>query len=148
MYLFEAAALRLPVIRGMWGCALILVPSSHPHHCLDKPAPLLQVKFFVVRDMSDQLASSRFEALFEEALREYEKQTGIPLAKHPLAEQFQSCQSVESVTSLLQEQTQALSDFRGTDKIMKSLKSLVSVLSRVSAVAALGHNIGLVCPGY
>jgi hypothetical protein len=95
--------------------------------------------------MSDQLASSRFEALFEEALREYEKQTGIPLAKHPLAEKFQSCQSVDSVTTLLQEQTRVFSDFRGSDKIMKSLKSLVSALSRVSAVAALGHTIGLVC---
>jgi hypothetical protein len=149
MYLFEAAALRLPVIRGMWGCALILVPSSHTHITVStNQLPYPKVNFFVVRDMGDQLASSRFEALFEEALREYEKQTGTPLAKHPLAEQFQSCQSVESVTSLLQEQTQALSDFRGTDKIMKSLKSLVSALSRVSAVAALGHNIGLVCPGY
>ena len=96
--------------------------------------------------MSDQLASSRFEALFEEALREYEKQTGIPLAKHPLAEQFQNCQSVESVTTLLEEQTRAFNDFRGSDKIMKSLKSLVSALSRVSAVATLGHEIGMVCP--
>jgi hypothetical protein len=69
------------------------------------------------------------------------------LAKHPLAEQFQNCQSVESVTTLLQEQTRAFSDFRGTDKIMKSLKSVVLALSRVSAVAALGPNIGLVCPG-
>jgi fungal STAND N-terminal Goodbye domain len=96
--------------------------------------------------MSDQLASSRFEALFEEALHDYERQTGIPLAQHTLAEQFQNCQSVESVTTLLQEQTRAFSDFRGSDKIMKSLKSLVSALSRVSAIAAIGRDIGIVCP--
>ena len=96
--------------------------------------------------MSGQLASYRFEALFEEALHDYERQTGIPLANHPLAEQFQNCQSVDSVTTLLQEQTQAFSDFRRSDKIMKSLKSLVSALSRVSAVAAPGHNIGMVRP--
>jgi hypothetical protein len=96
--------------------------------------------------MSDQLGSSRFEALFESALHDYEKQTGIPLAKHPLAEQFQNCQSVESVTTLLQEQARAFSEFRGSDKIMKSLKSVVSALSRVSAVTTLGHNIGMVCP--
>ena len=94
--------------------------------------------------MSDQLTSSPFETLFVEALREYEKQTGIPLAEHPLAEQFQNCQSVDSVTTLLQEQTRAFSDFRGTDKIMKSLKSLVSALSRVSAIATIGYDIGLV----
>jgi hypothetical protein len=96
--------------------------------------------------MSDQLASSRFEDLFEEALHDYERQTGIPLAKHPLAEQFQNCQSVESVTTLLQEQTRAFSDFRGSDKIMKSLKDLVSALSRVSAIAAIGREIGMVYP--
>ena len=94
--------------------------------------------------MSDQLASSWFEALFQEALREYEKQTGIPLATHPLAEQFQNCQSVDSVTTLLQEQTRAFSDFRRADKIMKSLKSLVSALSKVSAIAVIGRDIGLV----
>ena len=92
-------------------------------------------------DMSDH-----FQALFKSALQDYEKQTGIPLANHPLAEKLQNCQSVESVTSLLQEQTRAFSEFRGSDKIMKSLKSVVSVLSRVSAVATVGQDFGLVCP--
>jgi fungal STAND N-terminal Goodbye domain len=93
-----------------------------------------------------QLGPSRFETLFESALRDYEEQTGIPLAKHPLAEQFQNCQSVDSVTALFQEIARAFSKFRGGDKIMKSLKSVVSVLHRVSAVAAQGHSIGMVCP--
>jgi hypothetical protein len=94
--------------------------------------------------MSDNLQSSRIEALFDTALHDYENQTGISLAKHPLAEQLQNCRSVDSVTSLLQEQTRAFKDFRDGDKIMKSLKSIVSALSRVSAVAATGHNIGVV----
>src|ERR1700679_2944362 len=116
----------------MWGCALILVPFPTPTYSLSRQtnSPTPSSNCLIVCDMSDQLASSRFEALFEEALREYEKQTGIPLAKHPLAEQFQNCQSVDSVTTLLQEQTRAFSDFRGTDKIMKFLKSVVSALSR------------------
>ena len=96
--------------------------------------------------MSDQLGLSRSEVLFESALQDYEKQTGIPLSKHPLAEQLQNCQSVESITILLQEQARAFNDFRGGDRIMKLLKSVVSTLSRVSAVAALGHDIGMVCP--
>ena len=96
--------------------------------------------------MSDQSGSSRFDTLFESALHDYEEQTGISLAKHPLAEQFQNCQSVDSVTALFQEQARAFSDFRGSDKIMKSLKGVVSALSGVSAIAALGQDIGMVCP--
>ena len=95
--------------------------------------------------MSDQLGSSRPEALFESALQDYEKQTGIRLARHPLAEQFRNCQSVDSVTTLLQEQARAFSEFRESDKIAKSLKSVVSALSRISAIAALGHAVGMVC---
>jgi hypothetical protein len=91
-------------------------------------------------DMSDQSGSSRFQALFESALRDYEKQTGITLANHPLAEQLQNCQSVESVTTLLQGQARDFSKFKGSDKIMKSLKSAVSV------IAALGQDISMVCP--
>jgi hypothetical protein len=113
------------------------IPTSHS---LDSPTQ----HYFVSCDMSDNLQSSRIEALFESALHDYEKQTGIPLAKHPLAEQLQNCRSVDSVTALLQEQARAFKDFRNGDKIMKSLKSIVSALSKVSAVAAAGHNIGVV----
>jgi hypothetical protein len=96
--------------------------------------------------MSDQSGSSPFQALFEYALRDYEKQTGIPLANHPLAEQLQNCQSADSITALLQEQARAYGQFRGSEKINKSLKSVVSALAKVSA-AALGQAIGMVCPG-
>jgi hypothetical protein len=97
--------------------------------------------------MSDQSGSSSFQALFESALQDYEKQTGIALANHPLAEQLQSCQSADSVTAVLQEQARAFSNFRGNDKIIKSLESAVSALSKVSATAAFGQAIGMVCPG-
>jgi hypothetical protein len=96
--------------------------------------------------MSDQIGSSRFEDLFERALHDYEKQTGIPLAKHPLAEQFQNCQSVDSVATLLEEQARVFNDFRKSDKIMKYLKSVVSVLFTVSAFVPQGHAPGTVCP--
>jgi hypothetical protein len=95
--------------------------------------------------MSDQSESSPFQTLFESALHDYEIQTGIPLSSHPLAGELQNCQSLESVTTLLQEQALAFSEFRGSDKIIKSLKTVVSTLSRVSAIATLGHDIGLVC---
>ena len=101
-------------------------------------------------DMSDQSESSPFQSLFDCALRGYEKQTGIGLANHPLAEQLQNCQSVESVITLLQEQaraSQALSKSRESDKIFNSLKGVVSALSSISVTAAFGQAIGMVCPG-
>ena len=94
--------------------------------------------------MSDHPVPSRLQVLFEAALQDYERQTGIPLAKHPLAEQLQNCDSVESVTAVLREQTQAFSDFRGRDKVMGLLKNAVSVLYKLSATADLGQAIGLV----
>jgi hypothetical protein len=77
-------------------------------------------------------------------LQQYEKQTEIPLAKHPLAEQLQSCDSVDSVIVILQEQARAFGEFRGSDRIMKSLSSVISVLSTLSAAANLGEIVGLV----
>jgi len=95
--------------------------------------------------MSDQSAS-RFQVLLEAALHDYEKQTGVVLAQHPLAERLQNCDSVESVTSILHEQTQAFSEFRGKDRIMGPLKNALSVLDKLSATANLGQDIGLVRP--
>ena len=94
--------------------------------------------------MGDRPGSSRFRVLFEAALRQYEDQTEIPLVKHPLAEQLQNCDSVDSVITVLQEQVWAFSEFRGSDRIMKSLEGVVSVLSTLSSVADLGGSIGLV----
>jgi hypothetical protein len=94
--------------------------------------------------MSDQPASPHLKVLFEAALQEYERQTGIALAKHPLAERLQECDSVESITAVLQEQTQAFNEFREEEKVIKLLKNAVSVLCRLSACAKLGEVIGVV----
>jgi hypothetical protein len=96
--------------------------------------------------MSDHPGVSYFQVLFESALQDYESQTGIKLANHPLAEQLQTCQSAESVTALLQEQVRASSNLRESDKIMGSLKNVVSVLSRISAVTAFRQSFVTVCP--
>src|SRR6267154_2665681 len=96
--------------------------------------------------MTDQPGVSHFQVLFESALQDYERQTGIKLANHPLAERLQTCQSAESVTALLQEQARAVSEFRESDKFTGSLKNVVSALSKISATAALGQDFGMVCP--
>ena len=94
--------------------------------------------------MSDQSGSSHLRVLFEAALQEYEKHTGIALPKHPLAEKFQNCDSVESVTAVLREQAQAFHEFREDDKVSKLLKTVLSVLYKLSAAANFGPAIGLV----
>ena len=94
--------------------------------------------------MSDHSASSHLKILFEAALQNYERQTGIALAKHTLTERLQECDSVESITAVLHEQTQAIREFRGKEKVMKLLKNAVSALYELSACAKLGQVIGVV----
>ena len=96
--------------------------------------------------MSDQSSSSHLKVLFEASLQDYEKQTGIALAKHPLADRLQNCDSVDSVSAVLHEQIQAFSEFREKDKVLKPLKNAVSVLCKLSAHANIGRDIGLVRP--
>ena len=97
-------------------------------------------------DQSGSSCSSYLHALFEVAMTDYEKKTGIALDKHPLAEQLQSCGTVESVATILHEQTQAFSEFREKDKVSKPLKRVLSVLHTLSSAANFGQDIGLVRP--
>jgi hypothetical protein len=89
--------------------------------------------------MSDQSPSSHLNVLFDAALQDYERQTGIALAKHPLAERLQECDSVESIAAILHEQTRAFKEFRGKEKAIQLLKSAVSILYKLSASAKLGE---------
>ena len=94
--------------------------------------------------MAHQSESTRFQAIFDPALQAYEKITGVSLTQHSLAIILQSCQSVEAITGLLQEQAQAFNHLQGSDKIMKSLKTTVSNLSKLSSAASLADAFGLV----
>jgi hypothetical protein len=93
--------------------------------------------------MNDESGPSHFQALFEAA---YEKQTGETLANHPLAEKLQSCDSVESVTAVLRQQTETSSEIRGKDKVLKPLKNVLSVLHKLSSAVNFGQHLGLVRP--
>ncbi len=97
--------------------------------------------------MSDQSGASHFQLLFEAALEDYRKHTGTKLVDHPLYERLAKCDTVESITAVLQEQAQAFLKFRGKDgKVMKSLKCAVHVLHSLSDSTFLGEAIGLVRP--
>jgi hypothetical protein len=88
--------------------------------------------------MSDQSGPSHFQELLEAAIRDYEKHTGKTLTNHPLAEKLQSCDSVESVTAVLREQTETSSEIRGKDRVLKPLKNVLSVLHKLSSASDLG----------
>lgn len=89
-------------------------------------------------------SSSRLQLIFETALQRYERQTGMKLIDHPLARQLEDCNSVESITAVLQ-QAYPCRQFRGdSGKAMKSLTSAVHVLHALSTSTTLGEGIGLV----
>ena len=117
---------------------------QHPFRSHISPIPRLLPCLLLAFDMTDQSGSSRLRVLFEAALQDYEKQTGIALVDHPLAGKLQNCDSVESITAVLHEQTQASSEFQESDKMLKPLKSIVSVLYKLSATANFCQVIGLV----
>jgi len=94
--------------------------------------------------MTDQSVSSRLPALFELALEDYEVKTKISLAEHSFAQKLEDCHSVESITTLLQDQARAFGEFRGRARIMESIRSTVSSLDKLSATAAFGGCTGSV----
>ena len=114
---------------------LLLFPHSKP----------IKPHFFPICDMADQSRPTHFHSRFESALRAYEKTVGVTLAEHPLAVQLQSCHSIESITAVLQAQAQAFGEFRGSDRVIKSIKNTVSTLARISATTSLAIDLGLVC---
>ena len=95
--------------------------------------------------MSDPSPSSRLQVLFESALKDYEKQTGTKLTEHPLAQQLETCDSIGSITAVIQGQARDLGEFkRNEGKVSKSLHRAVSVLYPLSAGSVLGDAISVV----
>jgi hypothetical protein len=94
--------------------------------------------------MANQSGSARFKSVFESALQSYGKITGVPLVQHPLAVDFQSCQSVDDITTLLQCQAQAFSDSEDKDRMMRAIRSIVSTLTPLSHVASLADAVCVV----
>ena len=82
--------------------------------------------------------------LFNAALQDYQNQTGSSLVDNPFARQLESCDTVGSITAVLQEQAQIFRNFRGDDgKLMKSVKYSVEILYTLLPAAA---GLGLVHP--
>lgn len=103
--------------------------------------------FSLTSDMTDQSGSARFQTLLESALQDYEKKAGVTLAtcEDSITIQLEHCHSIDDITTLLQDKTQAFNDFRQRDRISKSIRATVSILTPISAVASVVNDAGLVC---
>ena len=97
--------------------------------------------------MDDQSESIRYRAIFESALKAYEKKTGITLVEHPLSVQIRTCNTVESITALVRHQAIGLTgnEPQGTVRVMISIKTIVSMSTKLYSTASLGYTMDLVC---
>ena len=94
--------------------------------------------------------SSPFEALLNTALQDYAKRTGKRLENHSFTKKIRNCDSVDSITSVLQEyqeHAKAFRKFQGDHgKIMGPVKTSVNVLFTLSSSSVLGEAVAFVCP--
>jgi hypothetical protein len=88
------------------------------------------------------VSSSQLESILDASLDEYKKKTENDLSSHWLSVEFQSCDSVDAVLDIIQNQATVFDKFRdGDKKIMKWIGSLVPTLYKFST---LGESVGKV----
>src|SRR5579863_8187264 len=90
-------------------------------------------------------SSSNFQAIFDAALSDYAKQTGIDLPTHPSAQTLQNCDSADMILHLLQDKANQFQAYRnGNRKLINCLKPVVQVVHTVAGI--LGEVATLVSP--
>jgi hypothetical protein len=93
-------------------------------------------------DTAAASSESRFQALFEAALKSYQKQTKKDLLTHPLASQLQSCDSTTAIIAVLQDQVREFDKSRTDDeRLAKWLGPTVNVLNAFSAAVSGGVSL-------
>ncbi|EMD36623.1 hypothetical protein CERSUDRAFT_124368 [Gelatoporia subvermispora B] len=91
--------------------------------------------------------AEQLQELFQEALDQYANRTKTNLRENPLATRLSSCDSVEAVTTILNEHISAFEDFRenGTGvQLMRRLKPIVSSLLALHLNETVGEGVGVV----
>jgi hypothetical protein len=92
-------------------------------------------------------SSSSLQSLFNAALQQYADQTGTKIDSDPIVQQLEACDSLDSISSVLQEHAQRFAKSRRDDgRIMKCLKPTIHVLYMLSTSTVLGEGTALVCP--
>jgi hypothetical protein len=84
-----------------------------------------------ITDTSD---SSTLQSLLDDAVNQYQSKVGASLIEHQLAIRLKSCDTIESINQVLEEQIQTSRKSLGNDrhpKMMKSIRRVVDVLHTV-----------------
>jgi hypothetical protein len=90
-------------------------------------------------------ASANFQAIFNAALKAYEKKTNKDPFLHPVAAQLQACKSPDDILAILQEKVKEFDKSRSADeRLSRWLNPTINVLFAFSAT--LGGGVGLVRP--
>ncbi|KAH9077552.1 hypothetical protein EDB83DRAFT_1490622 [Lactarius deliciosus] len=91
---------------------------------------------------STATSSSRFQDIFNAALKSYQKQTKKDLIAHPLASQLQSCDSTSAILAVLQDQVREFDRAHsGDERLTKWLVPTVNVLYAFSAAVSEGVSL-------
>ncbi|KAF8265659.1 hypothetical protein EI94DRAFT_1831090 [Lactarius quietus] len=87
-------------------------------------------------------ASSRFQVIFQSAVKSYQKQTKTDILAHPLASQLQSCDSTVAILVILQDQVREFDkSHSGDERLTKWLGPTVNVLSAFSSAVSGGVSL-------
>ena len=87
-------------------------------------------------------SSSPFQAIFQAALKSYQKQTKNDLLAHPLASQLQDCESTNAIIAILQDQARQFDkSHSGDERLTKWLSPTVNVLNAFSATISGGVSL-------
>ena len=91
---------------------------------------------------SSSSSDSCFQAIFQAALKSYQKQTKKDLLTHPLATQIQSCDSTTAILAILQDLVREFDENNeGDERLTKWLGPTVNVLNAFSAVVSGGVSL-------
>ena len=89
-------------------------------------------------------SSTRFKLILDGALTEYQKKTKKNLLDYWLATELKSCESIDAILGILQDQAKAIERTSAADqRLMNHIGSSVNVLASISDT--LSEGISLVC---
>lgn len=87
-------------------------------------------------------SSSNFNVIFEKALREYKKKTKQDITAHPLAVQFQACDSPAAILAILQDQVDQFNQSRSRDeRLQRWLNPTINVLHAFTETLSEGVSL-------
>ena len=87
-------------------------------------------------------SSSNFNVIFEKALNAYKAKTKQDLITHPLATQFQACNSPAAILTILQDQVRQFEQSRSADeRLRRWLDPTINVLYAFSGILCQGVSL-------